>query len=171
MGINPFWRRQSGSHQEGRPIDRVKAHDIFAHHVQIGGPIFSVIAGFIRISQRGDVIGQRIHPDIHDVFGLIGHRYPPIETGTRDRKIVETTFDKTDDLVAPRHGSDEIRVFIIKLQQRFLPSRQPEEITRFLEPLDLGPRRRNFLAIRSFGEFTLTIECFVTHRIPAGIGT
>ena len=38
MGVDAARRRDPGGHQEGRPVDRVEAQDVLAHHVNVGRP-------------------------------------------------------------------------------------------------------------------------------------
>ncbi len=80
----------AGRHQERRPIDRVEAHDILADHMQVGRPVaLELRAVAVGKSGRGDVVGQRIDPDIHDVLGIAGHADAPVERGARDRQILQ----------------------------------------------------------------------------------
>ena len=80
MGEDAARRLEPGGHQEGRPIDRVKAQDVLADHVQIGGPEGCKLAALaIGIADRGDVVGQRVEPDIHDVRGLPGTGMPQLK--------------------------------------------------------------------------------------------
>ena len=53
-------------HQKGRPIDGMEARDVLADHVRVRGPEFPA-RSLVREPGRGDVIGERVDPDIHDV--------------------------------------------------------------------------------------------------------
>ena len=82
MRENPSWQRQARGHQEGRPIDSVKAQDILADHMQIGWPEFGVPFGIAEFtvgwpSGRGQIVGQRIKPYIHHMRVVIRHRNAP----------------------------------------------------------------------------------------------
>ena len=64
-------------HQEGGPVNRVKARDVLADHVHIGGPVFPARMRGVRKAGAGDVIVQRVDPDIHDVPGVARHGQAP----------------------------------------------------------------------------------------------
>ena len=142
VGEDPFRRRDPGGHQEGRPVDRVEAQDILAHHVQVrrpeGGERLTV---FIGIADGRDVVCERVQPDVHDVVRIVRHRHAPAEGGAADREVAQARFHEGDDLVAPAFGQDEAGRFV-KLEQPFAPGRQPEEIGRLLDPFDRSPRGR-----------------------------
>ena len=116
VGEHALGRFDPGGHQKGGPIDGVKAQDVLAHHVQVGGPVglkFPMI--FIGIANGGDVVCERVQPHVHDVIVVARHRNAPLERGARNRQIVQPAFDKAGDLVAPGFGQNEVRVFVIEL--------------------------------------------------------
>ena len=177
MGEDALRRVKLSCHQEGRPVNGVKAQDILAHHMHISWPETLILLGIhIRIAERGDVIGQGIEPDIHDMAFMgaitgIRHRHAPIEGGPGDRQILEAALDEAQHLIAPGGRADEIRVSLVKCQQAFLPGRQTEEIAGFLNPLTFRAGRGDLLAIRAVGQLIFLIIGLVTHGIPTGIGT
>ena len=101
MGKDTLRRRQSGGHQEGRPVNRMEAQDILADHVQIGRPESAEqVAIGIRVPHSGYVVGQRVEPDIHDVVVIARHRHAPVEGGARDGQVPQPALHKADHLIA-----------------------------------------------------------------------
>src|SRR3546814_3752307 len=61
MGEDAAWRLQAGRHQEGRPIDGMKAQDILADHMQVGWPVTPEFRAVrIGVADGRDVIGERV---------------------------------------------------------------------------------------------------------------
>jgi len=106
MGEDPARRRDPGGHQEGRPVDRVEAQDVLADHVQIRRPEGAeLLALGVRIAGGGDVVGQRVEPDIHDMRRIARHRDAPAEAGARHREVAQPRLDERDDLVRRALGA------------------------------------------------------------------
>ena len=164
MGKYPTRRFESGSHQKGRPIDRMKAQDILADNMKNCRPkdckIWIVSVG---ITQRRDVVRQRVEPYINHVPGIARHRNAPAEAGARDRQILKPAFDEADDLVAPAARRDRIGMSLVIGKQPILPGGKPEEVILLLNPFDLGTGWR-----LPVDKFALVVERFIAHRIPAG---
>ena len=58
----------------------MKAHDVLADHVQIGRPVAAkFLAVYIGIVDGGDVIGERVDPDIHHMLGIAGDWNAPVK--------------------------------------------------------------------------------------------
>ena len=109
MREHPFWQGHTGRHQEGRPIDGVEADNVFANYMQ-GRPIGPARAIRVRIACGGDVIGQRVHPYIHDMAVIAGDFDAPVKGRARNRQVAQAGFHKTRHLVAPLGGCDKIRI-------------------------------------------------------------
>ncbi len=103
-------QRQPGRHQEGWPEDRVKAADVLADDMSVGRPVRRARGRLVRVAGAGQVIGQRVDPDIHDVLRVVRHRNAPGEGGPADRKIVQPAADEAHDLVPVLLGRDEVGV-------------------------------------------------------------
>ena len=126
----------AGRHQEGRPIDRVEAHDVLADDVQRRRPIaLEFLAVVVGKADAGDVIGQRVDPHIHDVLVVAGHADAPVEGGARDRQVLQAAAHEARDFVEPLLRQHVIRP-LVELEQFVLISRQAEEVTLLLHPLD-----------------------------------
>ena len=84
-------QRQSGGHQKCRPVDAVEAGDLLADEVQVGRPEFlefGLVCGIIAaVAEGGDVVGQRVEPDVDDVLLVAGNGDAPGEAGAADGEI------------------------------------------------------------------------------------
>ena len=58
-------------------------------------------------ARGGDVIRQRIDPDIDDVPRRVRHRDAPVERRARDRQILQAALDEAHDLVAALRRQEE----------------------------------------------------------------
>ncbi len=169
MGEHPPGRGDAGRHQEGRPVDGVEAQDVLADHVQIGGPEMPARIGLVRKAGSGDVVRQRIEPDIHHVAVRARHRHAPGEGGAADREILEPRLHETDHLVAPALGRDEVGVRLVEREQPVLPGRETEEPGRLLHPLHRRAGGADPRAVGLHRRFALAVERLVAHRVPAAI--
>ena len=155
-------------HQEGRPVDGVKADDVLADDVHIRRPVFHPGRVLVREAAGGEIVGQGVHPDIHDMARRVRHRHAPVEGGARDGEILQAGLDEGDHLVAPLPWADELRMGLVMGQQLVLISREAEEIALLLHPLHLRAGGGEFPAV-PFGQLVLAEIGLVAHRIPAGI--
>ena len=81
------------SHQEDRPVDGMEADDILADQVQVSGPVLvkkRIVIAVRIVSQTGDVVAQRIEPDVDNVAGRKVHRDSPCEGRTGDTQILQS---------------------------------------------------------------------------------
>src|SRR5262249_478553 len=157
-------RHQPRGHQKGRPIDRMKADDVLADDVDVGRPKYRIFAVFhFRIAERGDVVDQRVEPDVNHMAGMSRHRNAPGKAGARDRTILQARLDEADDLVAPAARSDGFGVRLVPGKQPVLPCRKTEEVVVFLVPFDISTGRR--LAI---DKFSLVVKGLIAYAIPTG---
>ena len=157
------------AHQEGWPIDRVEASDILADHVHVGRPIAPHGRGFIGEADAGQVIVERVDPDVHDVAGRIRHGNAPIQRRARYRQIFQAALDERHDLVAPLGWLDELWMRLVVREQSVLVFLQSEEERLLLGPLDRRTLRANAHAIRTDGCFGLVVIGLVAHGIPTGV--
>ena len=70
-------QRQRGGHQHRRPDDRVKARDVLANDVQVGGPPAIKQITIAAEADRRRVIDQRVEPDIDNVRRVPRQRDAP----------------------------------------------------------------------------------------------
>ena len=160
--------RQTRRHQERRPVDRMEARNVLADHVNVGGPEIRAPA-LVGKAGRGQVIGQRVDPDIHHMPGVAGDRDTPVERRPADRKIVEPALDESHDLVAIFLRRHEIWVGLVILEQPVAIGREPEEIAFLLDPARRRARRRQLGPLGAGRQFALLEIGFVAHRIPTRI--
>ena len=104
MAVDLLRQRDPGRHQESRPIDGVEADDVLADQMDVGRPVALPQLRIVRIAEAGDVVGQRIEPDVHHMIGAARHRHAPVEAGARDAEVVEPALDEAQHLVAAALG-------------------------------------------------------------------
>ncbi|MCY1379542.1 hypothetical protein D9M69_672700 [compost metagenome] len=94
----------------------------------------------------------------------------PVEGRPRNREILETRFHEGNHFVAALGGTDEVRVFLVVLQQFVLIFGQLEEVALLLDPLDRRTLRAVAHAVGAKLRLVLLVVGFVADRIPAGVG-
>ena len=148
----------------------MEADDVLADHVQVGRPVLPQRIAGVGIAALGDVVGERVQPDVHDVLGIARHRHAPREAGARHREVLQAALHEAHDLVAPAVRPDEARVLLVEREQPVGPGRELEEIRRLLDPLDLGAGRDG-AALAVLADLGLALDevGLVAHRVPAGI--
>jgi hypothetical protein len=79
----------------------MEPEDVLTDHVQVGRPVGRErLAMRVREADGGDVVGQRVEPDVHDVRGIAGYRNSPVEGGPRHREILQAAPDEAGHFVA-----------------------------------------------------------------------
>ena len=170
MAENLFGQRQLRAHQEGRPVNGMKTHNILADDVRDVAafrPIARHAVGIVGIAATGQIIGQRIDPHIHDVTVGAGHLHAPVEAGPRHAEVGQAAFDEAHDLVAAAVGLDEVRLAFIQRKQPILIGGQAEEPAFLDGPFHRRALRRQLRAPFPLDQFLLVVKGFVAHRIPA----
>ena len=90
-----LWQRKLESHQHSRPDDRVEAHDVLCDHVSVGRPVLVVVVvPVVEIAEGGDIVGERVDPDIDDVLVVKGYGNAPLEGRARNAEVLKTGTDK-----------------------------------------------------------------------------
>ena len=82
MAENLLRQRQAERHEEDRPVDRVEADDVLADQVQVGRPVALELLGTLAaavVADAGDVVRQRVEPDVDDVLVVEVDRDAPLE--------------------------------------------------------------------------------------------
>src|SRR2546421_10624422 len=108
------------SHQKRRPVNSVKAKNIFADDMQSGPKFFEADRSLLLLvakSDRGDVIRQRVEPNVHRVIGIAGNRNTPTDgrAQTTNGEILQAAGDETSDFVAARFRPHEISTRFVKI--------------------------------------------------------
>jgi len=147
----------------------MKAGDVLADHVKLGWPS----AGEIRIGEasRGQIIGERVEPDIRGLRLPISRgtweRDAPREACTTGRDVLEATLDQREDLVAAAFRSQEVRMLgEMRAEEVGVPT-EPEEPVPLLDPLERASGVQHAVPL---GDLLLCLERFTPHAIPARIG-
>ena len=96
MHPDPLRHREPRGHQHRRPDHRVKAGDVLADDVQIRRPQLLEIG--IRESGRGEVVRQRVEPDVRRLRFTSGS-FPregnaPREPAAAGRDVLEARLDE-----------------------------------------------------------------------------
>ena len=81
MAKHHFWQGQACRHQEGGPIYGMKPDNVFADDMDASWPKFTPFFGIIWKTNGGDIGGQRIKPDVHDMVLAARNLDPPVKTG------------------------------------------------------------------------------------------
>ena len=139
-----FRHGQSGRHEESRPVDGVEAGDVLADHMRVRRPEFRPRA-IVREAGRGDVIGQRVDPDIHHVLRVARNRHAPFQGRAADREIGQAPLHEGDDLVQIFFRRDEVGMGFVMREQLVGIFGEPEEVAFLLDPFDRRAARRELL--------------------------
>ena len=148
----------------------MEAHDVLADHVQIRGPVAAKLGAiYVGVTDRGDVVGERVDPHIHDVLRIARDLHAPVEGRTRDRQVLQAALDEGADLVEPLLRQHEVGMALIEIEQLLLVSGKPEEIALLFDPFDRRALRPNAFASPIEPSLVLVVICFISNRVPARI--
>ncbi len=98
VGPDLFRQRKACGHQEGGPVDGMKADDFFSDEVEIGGKESGLLV--LRATDSTEIGGERIEPDVKNVRLFPGNGNAPANRGARDAEIAEAAFDEAENFVA-----------------------------------------------------------------------
>ena len=132
--------------------------------MDICGPEFLVIViRLVAVTQRGNVVGKRVHPHIHGVLGVKRHGDAPGHCGAGHTGVLQALFDEGNHLVFARFGLNEIRHVLVQFQKAAGIFAGFEEIGLFLGLVHFAP------AIRAFAVHKLAVcpEAFAGLAIVA----
>src|SRR5207302_11023514 len=115
MRIDPLRHRHSGRDQHRRPVQAVETRDVLPDHVKVGGPPALEHRYVGPISDTGDVVDQRIAPDVDDVLVVAGEGNAPFDGRARDAEVLQAGPEPPEALVATRRWLDEIGVLVAVL--------------------------------------------------------
>ena len=158
-------RLHAGRQQHRRPVDAVEADDVLADEVHRRPPLRE-LRGLVRlpVAGRGDVVRQRVEPDVGDVALVPRDGHAPLERRAADREVEQAALDEPQHLVAPADRVDDVGVLLVPLQQPVLEAAQPEEVVLLLQLDDLA----------SAGPVVLDLVgpdvLLVRDRVPAPVG-
>src|SRR5262249_49739759 len=157
-------QRQVSAHQHRRPDDRVKARDVLADDMEIGGPPFLEELLVAAETHRGRVVDQRVEPDVRVARRVERQRNAPGLPRPADGDVDETAFDEPQNLVSTDVGLQELGMRLEMIQEPLLVLREPEEVVLLADPLGRQRRMERTLAI---DEVLLLLELLAADAVPA----
>ena len=147
------------------PDDGMEAHDLLADQMHIRRPVFAeqfIVVG--AVAQGGDVVAQRVQPDIHRVLLVEGHGDAPLDGRAADAQVVQARAQEViEHLVGAGGGLDEVGMLLDVLDQPVLVLAQLEEVA-FLPGLFHGTAAVGALAVL---ELQLRPEGLAGGAVPA----
>jgi hypothetical protein len=88
------------------------------------------------VTQRREVVGEGVDPDVDRVPLVAGHGDAPLDGGARDGKVAQLTAHERDHLVLPGFGADEVFPLLVERQETVAVGRQSEKVVLLLDQLD-----------------------------------
>ena len=174
MGEEPGGHGHAGRLQHGRPVEAVEADDLLAHEVKALAGLFPVAvvrlpAPGIRLAEAegGDVVRERIHPDVEHVARIVGDRDPPLHPGPADAEVLQALPDHGQHFVAPPRGVDADAAGADLVGQPVRVGREAEEEVLLLRPL-AGPLVVG-AEIARLPQLVLRLEGLAPRAVPAGV--
>jgi hypothetical protein len=123
-------------HQHRRPVHAVEPQDVLADQVVHRRPPGGEPLVVLSEADGGDVVDERVVPDVGDMRRVPGQRDAPRDRRAADREVVESTTDEPQRLVALALGTHEAGMRRVPVEQRLLEARQLEEVVLFLHRFD-----------------------------------
>src|SRR5688500_10032922 len=102
--------------------------------MDVGGPPALEGRHVIWEAGAGDVVGQRVVPDIDSVIWVVRERDAPAGAGAADREVAQPFLEPAQDLVAEMLGLAERGVLSEELLEPLLVLAESEEPVLLLEP-------------------------------------
>src|SRR5436190_24014714 len=75
------------------------------------------------VSERRDVVGERVEPDVDRVPGVPGKWNAPSETRAAHREIAQAALDEGANLVATRSRTHALGIAVVPVEQGLLIAR------------------------------------------------
>ena len=96
MAVNLLRKRLTERHEHNRPVNGVEAHNVLADDVRVGRPVLFVLlrASVGVVADTGDIVRERINPNIHNVFGIEVNGNSPLKARARYAEILKSGLDK-----------------------------------------------------------------------------
>ena len=144
----------------------MEAGDVLANDVHVRRPPLLEGARVGREPRPGDVVGERVEPDVDAMVRIAGEGNAPAGPGAAHREVAQALAQPGEDLVAEVLRLAEARVLGVQALERLLVSAQPEEVVLLLQPLQLEGRVIRAVAV---DQLRLGLELVVAWAIPAGV--
>ena len=130
--------RHIESHEEDGPIDGVEAKNILTDNVYVSRPILFEVFGLLVktlvgvITESGNVVGQRVEPNVNYVLVVKVNGNTPFERGTGNAKVLQSCLEEVvDHFLFAKLGLNEIGVFLDVLHQAICVFAHSELISFF----------------------------------------
>ena len=147
-------QRQVERHEENRPVDGVETDDVLADEVQVCRPITLELLGGVAVAvvtDAGDVVCERVEPNIHDVLVVKIDRNAPLEGGSGNAEILQAGQEEVvHHFRFALRRLNELRVLIDVVDEAVCILAHLEEVCLFLRGLDLAAAVRA-LAVDKLG--------------------
>ena len=155
-------------HEHGGPDDGMESHDLLADEMDIRRPVFLIEAIILRaVAKGGDIVGERIHPDVDDMLRVERDRHAPGKRRAGHAQVFQTGLDKViEHLIAAGGGLQKLRMLLKKLDQLILIFGKAKEIRLLGRAPDLAPT----VWALTVDELRLRPEGFAGRAVPALIG-
>ena len=122
----------------------------------------------IAIAERGDIVCQRVYPDIDDMLGVECDRDAPFERGARHAQILKPRLDEVvDHLVHAALRLHKLGVVLIELEDAVAESRQLEKVSFLLCVGNFAPA----VGALAIDQLAVRPERFARRAVFALIGT
>ena len=92
MAEHLLGQRLAQRHQEDRPVDGVEADDVLADQVHVRRPellVMLVVVAVRVVAAEGDIVGQRVQPDVDHMARVKVHRHAPGERGAGHAQVLQ----------------------------------------------------------------------------------
>ena len=133
MAKHLLGQRQPQRVEHNRPDNGMEADNFLADQMDIRRPVLLEQRVIVRaVAQRGNVIAQRVNPDVHRVLLVERDRNAPLDGRAADAQVFQPrTEEVVQHLVGAAGGLDEVRMLLDVLNQPFGVLLQAEEVGFF----------------------------------------
>ena len=114
----------------------------------------------VGISRRGEVVDERVEPDVDGLIGVAGERNAPGQPLARDGNVLQAILEQTDDLVAPDRRLHAKLARADEVEEPVAIAAQPEEVVALL--------RRDQLECRVLDAAAVHDLCRLLELLAAG---
>src|SRR5580693_372232 len=139
----------------------MKASDLFTDQLRLCGPPRFETPVVVTPTDRRDVVEQCVQPDVYHAAAVDGNA--PIETGSRDRQIVEALVENRHHFVIDAARLNPLWVRKEMFPQPIPIGGEPKEPIVFRYPLHLAAAR----GTPAVGQFRFEPKRLVVDAVPA----
>ncbi len=106
--------------------------DLLADQVVDRGPPVAAALLVLAVADCGQVVDERVVPDVEDVPLVPGHGYAPLHRRAGDGDVLEASPHERQGLVPLRGRPDGVGAFLVPREESLLEARQLEEVILLL---------------------------------------